>query len=346
MIASFYDNNFRKLQNNALLTVDKETYRLIKRPVEFNELTCMCEAFTEDIQPTFVVVADASGDYVYGCLAGVPLLNKDNQTEINGTDLKKMLDSDIIVNTDDIDNNETGSVSYAIQFLFDNWLTQVNQNSFTCELEFVNVTKQETDFKLTDYKSGKYNALEEIQKFLRFYNLYIDTRIDVVNEKIKFIIGNTMQNPLNVKLWEFGIKNYGKIVAGINEAQGYYAPDENDPTNWTAGYKWILTSDNKITTDTTKRDIYPIIRKIETSSESLYDANRLALERLLDAEYNEDIDLQADTLKPNLSTRFDVYTREGGVKYKELPCGELQYDANNELVRFKIGYRYTTVNYI
>lgn len=346
MIASFYDNNFRKLQNNALLTVDKKTYRLIKRPVEFNELTCKCQAFTEDIQPTFVIVGDGVGDYVYGCLAGVPLLNSDNQTEINGTDLKKMLDSDIIVDTNDIDNNETGSVSYAIQFLFDNWLAQDNQNTFTCELEFISVTKQETDFKLTDYKSGVYNALEEIQKFLRFYNLYLDTRIDVVNKKIKFIVGNTMQNLLNVKLWEYGIKDYGKIVADINEAQGYYAPDENDPSNWTAGYKWILTSDNSITTDTTRRDIYPIIRRVVTSSKDLYDANRLALEKLLDTQYNEDIDLQADKLKPDLSTRFDVYVREGGTKYKELPCGELQYNANNELVRFKIGYRYTTVNFI
>ena len=80
---SFYDKNFKGLQNNASLVISKDSYSLIKRPVEMNSLSCVCEAFTEDIQPTFLVIQDNKGSYVYGCLAGIPLLNENNQTEIN-----------------------------------------------------------------------------------------------------------------------------------------------------------------------------------------------------------------------------------------------------------------------
>ena len=82
MIVSFYDKNFVGLQNNASLVVSRDSYKLIKRPVELNDISCICEAFTENIQPTFLVIKNDLGNYVYGCLAGVPLLNDKNQTEI------------------------------------------------------------------------------------------------------------------------------------------------------------------------------------------------------------------------------------------------------------------------
>ena len=52
MIISFYNKDFVGLQNNASLLIDKNSYRLIKRPIELNDFSCICEAFTEDIQPT------------------------------------------------------------------------------------------------------------------------------------------------------------------------------------------------------------------------------------------------------------------------------------------------------
>lgn len=381
MIASFYDKNFVGVDNNASLKIDKDGYKLIKRPVEFNELTCTCEAFTQDIQPTFLVVRDESGRYVYGGLAGVPIVDKNNKTEINATDLRSILSSDIIVDLNIVEPNSNfdNIVQYIIGYFFMLWDKQVNQGSFNCELWSVGldgkfgtnddvliyktgdntVNGNITDYILTEdlvlidydndygYKTGVYNAYDEIKKFLRYYNLYIDTKIDIINHKIKFFIGHTAQNQMNIKLWEYGIKDYGKIMTDVNEAQGYYAVDENDTSTWIAGNKWILLANGNITITTTNRNLYPIKRRVFVNTDSLYEAERQALETLLDVKYNEDIDLPADKkLKPDLSTRFDVYISRGGGLYKSLPCGELQYDINNELVRFKIGYRYTTVNFI
>ena len=229
-----------------------------------------------------------------------------------------------------------------------------------------------------DYsQGGVYNALEELQSILRYYKLYLDTELDIVNKKVKFIIGRTMTAPINIKLWEHGVKNYGKWVADVTECQGVVAITDGDTTTWymdiyknVSSLRWILTINNELTVDTSKRDIYPIKRKIAVSSESMTDANMLALETLLDTMYNEDIELPANAigiyntskkvvkisgivgaerlttkLEPLFEALFQVYVKRGGGKYKDLPCGELQYDATG-LTKFKIGYRYTSVNFI
>lgn len=351
MIVSFYDKNFKGLQNNASLVVAKDSYSLVKRPIEMNTLKCKCEPFTEEIQPVFMVVSDNKGGYVYGCLAGIPLLNENNQTEINGTDLKSMLSSDVY-----LEPGTFTSINNYIAYVFNAWNFQVNQESFGVELRFNSKTvpTMDEDWFRNQYgvnwqsaslqptlEKGIYNAYNEITKFLRFYNLFLETSIDLVNKKVIFDIGKLMYRNLNIKLWEYGIRNYGKWVADVNETQGYY---ESNGT-FTPGTKWILTSLNQITTTPTNRDIYPVKKRIVKSSESLQDANEQALTTLLDSLYNEDINLNADDIlqaNANFETRFSIYTQRGKPKYKELPCGELHFDSNG-VTKVQIGWRYSMI---
>lgn len=350
MIVSFYDQTFKGLQNNASLVAKKDSYKLIKRPVEMNTITCVCEPFTEDIQPTFLIIQNDKGGYIYGCLAGIPLLNENNQTEINGTDLKSMLSSDVILSP-----RTYSTVKEYINYIFGEWKTQANQGSIPTEIKFnENVDSVIMgDLKPTIAKAV-YNAYEEISKYLKFYDLYIESKIDLINKKVIFTVGRTMLDgkELNIKLWEYGIKNYGKWVADINECQGYYKP--KDATSWdenatgNKGYKWILTKENDITITESKRNIYPIKRKVIISEESLAKANEESLTELLNSLYNENIDLNADDIlqqRANFETKFIIYTKQGQEAYKELPCGELQYDASG-LTKVKIGYRYSGIEFI
>lgn len=346
MIVSFYDKNFKALQNNSGLVVEKQSFKLVKRPVDMNEFSCTCQAFTENIQPTFLVVKDDKGsnNLVYSSLAGIPLLNDKNQTEVNGTDIKSMLSSDIIVTQ----QNYT-TVNDYITYIFNQWNTQSNQNSFVCELIF---NDNIGIIQLTDLKQQleevcvKVNAWEEIQSYLKYYGLFMDTELDIVNKKVKFIIGKTMYRNMNIKLWEYGIKNYGKWIADTNECQGYYLPkDATSEEQLQEGYKWILTSQNNITTTESNRDIYPIKRKVIISSESIDAANKEALTELLNSLYNENIEIPTQTIKPDFETNFAIYVKQGEEKYKDLPCGELHYDSTG-LIKVQIGYRYTSVNFI
>lgn len=337
MIIAFLDKNFKGLQNNASLNIHKDNYLLVKRPIELDELSCTCEPFTEDIQPTFLVVKDNIGGYVYGCLAGVPVLNNANQTEITGTDLKSMLSSDIVIKP-----STYTSVNDYIRYVFNEWNNNVNKG-FTCELVFNdNVGLVALEELQPTQEEVIVDALEEIQTYLKRYNLFIEGKLDLINKKVMFTIGRTMYRKFNVKLWEYGVKNYGKWIASINECQGYY---ESETGLVASSNKWILTSQNQITTTEELRDIYPVKKKIITSNESLLEADKEALSELLNYLFNEDIEIPALNLNVDFETRFEIYVKQGKGKYKDLPCGALFYDING-LNRIQIGYRYTTVDFI
>lgn len=407
MIINFYDREFRAIKDNSGLVIDKNSFSLIKRPVEMNDFSCICEAFIEDVQPTFLVVKDDKGsnELVYSSLAGIPIINEKNQTEVNATDIKSMLSSDII-----IEKQTPTTVNEYITYIFNKWKEQVNQNSINCELIF---NENVGNIIISNYKPEfeepfkQVNAWEELQPYLRYYKLFMDTELDLVNKKVKFIIGRTMYKTLNIKLWEYGIKNYGKWVADVNECQGYFSPQESTSiSQLQVGTKYILTSQNNITDDENYRDIFPIKRRVFISNKSIEDANIQSLTELLNSIYNEDIELPAEIIKPNFETNFAVFVRQEEEQYyvkkgtsyynisdilfnnsvgitiedieatkiiinekeyyqikvnnqvylvkntdvnlkpyKFLPCGELQYDASG-LIKFKIGYRYSDINFI
>jgi hypothetical protein len=346
MIVSFYDRNFKGLQDNASLVIDSNSYSLIRRGVELDELKCVCEPFMESIQPTFLVVKNDKGNYVYGCLAGIPTLTNENKTVVTGSDIKTMLQSDVFL---DFRTTTYTTVNQVFNYVFGQWLTQVNQNSFDCELVY---NDNVGTVALTDLAPPPaldvYDAWNDIfNPYLRFYNLFMTTEPDLINKKVIFRIGRAMYRDLNIKLWEYGIYDYGKWVADINECQGYVLHNGN----YTAGHKWILTSQNAITTNTGLRDIYPIKRKIvlkETDdgtklTELLNEANTEALELLCDSMYNEDITLS--NIQADFETKFNIYVRRGEGLYKSLPCGELHYDASG-LKKVQIGYRFTGLQFL
>ena len=363
MLISFYDNNFNALQDNATLLVDNNSFELIKRPIEVNDFSCVCEKIGEDIHPTFVVLKDNYGSYVYGSFAGVPLVNEENKTTINATDLKSYFASDIILQY----GSGLTNVKQVIEAIFEVWDDQVNQGSFNCELVFRDYSDYGSGLEIEDIsldtltpdtsEQAVYDAYEELSAYCKAYDLYIDSELDLVNKKIIYTIGRTMVsvNALsqNIRLFETNVLNYGKWVADINETQGYY----DNGVSWTAGNKWILTSNNELTLTESNRDIYPIKRRVFTSTDSMEDAETQAITELLNARYNENIDLAVLNFTPTFETRFCVYVNRGEEIYKELPCGELRYnyasfthDDNRNVVQkpyeVQIGYRYTGVDFI
>ena len=348
MILSFYDNSFKGLQNNASLKVDNKAFRLTKRPIEMNSFECKSEAFTEDIQPTFLVLKDDVGRYIYGALAGVPLLNSDNQTEVFAGDLKSMLSSDIV-----LVYGAYNSVADLLSYIFSEWQSQVNQNSFNVEFVFTTAAQSALLENLQPFPEGQVveNCWSTVQTYLKTYDLYIDSRIDLVNKKVVFTIGKSMSKLINIKLWEHGIKNYGKWVAAINEAQGYYK-DANGAFH--PGIKWLLTSQNKITDISTLRDIFPIKKKIllidysddKSAAQLQHDADVAALTELTKSLYQENIDITPLGIEGvSFETGFNVYLERGGELYKTLPVGELRYDAAG-LYRIQIGYRFQGIEFI
>ena len=214
-----------------------------------------------------------------------------------------------------------------------------------------------------------YDAWEDIfAPYLKYYGLFMTTQIDLVGKKIIFNVGRSMSRDLNVKLWELGIYDYGKWVTDVNETQGYVL---NTATNaLTAGFKWILRSDNSITTNVEYRNIYPIKRRVvvkETEDDAevaalLDEANSEALKELTESMFQENIEIDAvnelmgsvyqenagiNVRDTDFETKFNIYVKRGGETslYKSLPCGELHYDGSG-LKKVQIGYRLTGIQFI
>lgn len=355
MIVSFYDEKFNGLQNNASLVVDNASYSLIRRAVDLDELTCTCEAFTENIQPTFIIVKNDIGRYEYGALAGVPQLTRDNQTKITASDIKTMLKADVLLDLSDT----PASVNAFLQKVFDAWNEQVSQGTFTCVLVFDdNVgTIMWDNLKPAQKTWAVYDVWEDIfSVYLKFYGLFMTTELDVVGQKVVFRIGLSMCRDISVKLWEWGIYDYGKWIADVNETQGYVLNTASG--GLTAGTRWILTADNQVTTNQALRDIFPVKRRVtlkETGSEDEVEqlkteADEEALKELVDAMYQENIEIegllaQDIDVRAAMETRFNVVVARGEGIYKSLPCGELEYDAAG-LKKVQIGYRITGISFI
>lgn len=355
MIVSFYDKNFKGLQNNAALVVDNASYSLIRRAVDLDELTCTCEAFTENIQPTFIVVKDDRGRYEYGALAGVPQLTKDNQTKITASDIKTMLKADVMLPLSETPAN----VNAFLQVVFEAWNEQVTQGTFNCELVFnENVgTIAWDNLKPAQKVLEVCDAWEDVfSVYLKFYGLFMTTEIDLVGQKVIFRIGLSMCRDVTVKLWEWGIYDYGKWLADVNETQGYVLNTANGML--TAGTRWILTADNQVTTNGGLRDMFPVKRRVtlkETEDEDEVDqlkaeADEEALKELVKAMFQENIEIEGllaqdiDTQEA-MEARFNIVVMRGEGIYKSLPCGELEYDAVG-LKKVQIGYRTTGISFI
>lgn len=358
MIISFYDAGLNGLQDNASLVVDDSSYKLIKRGVELDSMSCRCEAFTEDIQPTYCVVKDDRGRYVYGCLAGVPQLNDDNQTEVQGSDLKVMLDCDVVM---DLSKSHSRLSDY-FQAVFAVWLDTTRQRNvelnLTFELSEANISFADAENTLQPVVAegqARYNVWNELlAPYLKFYGLYMTSSLDLVNKKVVFTIGEAMLNPRAVRLWEYGIKNYGKVTGGISETQCVVYDKTSNATEY--GYLWVLNADNTVTAFRGGANytptVFPVRRKIiwketdnfaEEKTKLLNEGNMEALEELAGHMFNENIEIS--NIEADFSTRFDIYVSRGGSKYKSLPCGELHYDVNG-LTKVQIGYRFTGIEFL
>lgn len=385
MIVTFYNKKFEGLQDNASLVVDNGSYSLVRRGVEMDELKCTCETFTADIQPTFIVVKNDRGNYVYGALAGIPQLDKKNQTKVTGSDLKSMLKSDVLLDFSTV----PPSPKEFFRIVFDEWNLSVNQNSFCCELIFDEDLDAVSWDERKPYSEGiaRYNAWEDLfVPYLKFYDLFMTTKIELTEKKVVFRIGCAKNGRTeNVKLWELGIYDYGKWIASVNETQGCVLNTATKEIK--EGIRWVLTSKNEFISDSgsaadkqkvlEKRDCYPIKRKIilkETDDESketelLNEANTEALKELADSMFKENLEisnveflqrfeirrngsivasnaLEEDKVAEMLGTRFRIFANRGDkVPYKELPCGELHYNENG-LKKIQIGYRFTGLQFI
>lgn len=340
MIVTFYDSNFRALQNNASLNVGE--WNLVRRVVDFDDFNAISEAFVEDVNPTFVIFSDDLGRYKYGAFAGIPKLQENNQSVIQASDLKTILNNEIMFLFDCEENDNLKNV---FDKIFSVVQEQIIQDTFNVEFDTTALNKIELDtLKPSAIEYDVYNVWSDlIVPYLKFYDIFIDTKIDLRNKKIIFTFLNAKSQIKTLKLYE--IQNeYEKQVAGINDCQAIV----KFGNQFVYGNKYILLNNNSITTDETKRDLLPVKNAIifKTANEIsevdtlLIESAEQCLTTLINSRYNETIKINvSDTFFENddFGVSYDVYVKKGQF-YKNIPIGQI-IENNKGIKTIIIGYK-------
>jgi len=339
MIVSFYDKDFVALQNNASLSVGK--WELRRKAVDYDDFSLTSEPFIQDVNPCFVIMKDDYGRYKYGALAGIPQLNKDNQTELVASDLKTIFNNEILFQFEIY--SYLDEMLSAVLTAFN---SQVMQGSFTLEIDLTDLSTIEMSDLIPTTNLEVYNVFDDILvPYMKYYNCYMTSQIDETNKKLVFTIKRTNLYTLPLKLWELDIKDYGKWISSLNESQCVVSLDGV----LTYGTKFLLLSDSSITNNTSLRDLYPIKKSVvfkETSDSSevatlLNEGTVEVLEKLIEARYNESIEFSTNRIQSyenaDFGTEFDVYVKRGTL-YKTLPLGEI-YENQDEDKKLKVGYK-------
>ena len=358
MIITFYDKDLTPISDNSSLNVGD--WDLKREAVEFDSFTCTSEPFLFQIQPTFMVIKDDLGVYKYGCFAGIPTLTADNQTKETGSDLKTYFNNNMVVRL----NTTYTYLEEYFDEIFQAFSNSVNSNGFTCELDTSDISEIEIGSltpAMTDYENKNVWA-DLIQPYLKYYDLYMTSKIDLANKKLIFYIKKANKNSLAIHLDDYGILNFGKYISSLNEVITYV--NVNKGTSISVGHYAILKKDNSVEVFTdsalanSAKDIFPT--KVQTiikttTSTATADIAKLkeealeeAIEKLANARYNEAIELTADqTLKlaeADFSTNFQLYYKSGNsyVFYKNLPLGAIEEGRKSGVdiqLIYTIGYK-------
>ena len=326
MILTFYDKNFIALSENSSLNVGD--WSLKRNAVDYDDFSCTSEAFSEEIQPTFAVLKEDNGRYKYGCFAGIPTLNINNQTVLQGSDLKTYFNNEIYAKF-----NNLVSIKALFNAIFIAFETQVNQSSFDLEFDTSDLSRIYLDpLVFSDTKYTKYNVWEILVKYMKYYDIYCYSKLDLINKKIIYYFKKTNTNILGIHLWEYGIKTVGKFLTSTNQAQGIV---NLNGTNLTYCTNYILRSDNTITTVSTEADIYPIKKKffIKEVTDELDDyaseVNQDALSAIVEARFNESFEISVDDSQylssVDFTYSFNCYIKKSNIItfYKQLPLGSI-----------------------
>lgn len=342
MILTFYDKNFKPISNNTSLNISE--FSLTRNAVDFDDFTCVSQGFKEDVNPTFVIMKDDRGRYKYGAFAGIPQLDEKGETKLQASDLKTLFNNEIYAKF-----TSYTTIGAYLDNLLNTFENQCIKGSFNVQFIYEEVA----DILLSGLipESDKYNVYKVwedcIVPYLKYYDMYLESKIDLREKKIIFYFKKCDTIERTIRLWERGIKNYGKYIADINECVAAVNIDGKILET-----TYILLSNNTITNNLELRDIYPIKRRyfIQETTESEKDealkkVKQEALKTLVESRFNESITIELDGsddfkyLEFNLS--FLLYSARG-VLYKKLPLGSIKEDDKGR-TKIVIGYKPSSI---
>lgn len=329
MYITFYNEDFKPLSDNSSLAI--ETFSLSKRAYDLNEFTCVCEPIDLKVYPFFAVIRNDKGKDWYYCLAPIVTRTSDNKSQVVARDLKGLLNSECFLPERGIYNKDR--LKYYIDDIFTAWKN-------TDFYGFAKITFDTSD--LANYEApeaifapleaGFYNAFELLKKAMAYYEIYIDTKIDIATQTLTFIVKRNGEKLENVHLEDYGIVEFNKSAPAFTIA----VASTND---FTIQEKWYLNSDGEIQGSGSSEMVLPSCVK-SFLADTIDSARVEAILALAEERNQEAIELEVsknDRLYDiGFDTRINVYYNK--TYYDTLPIGQITDNEKGER-KITLGYK-------
>ena len=364
MYISIYSKNKDFGKRNHITNLSKVSFTLVKRAFDFDTLTAdgyTTDDFTEGL---IYVINDDNGRPLYSgfCKNAQQETLTSNKRSFKGDDFRKIFDTEILL---DFSQNE--AQDFTLSGIFRKVANLVTTSSDNDpELNIFNIEviipDDTTDTSFIGDYTGQYfikNAYSFLKVYLAYFEYWIDSHYDVVNDKIVFEFKKSSGEE-SIKLKDF-INTRTTTDIGINKAIATLKVETTDdegnitPRSLDLPVKYYyLTKDNNIfegLPESANR-VYPVRCKIfenEYLSQAQYDA----ISALVDARYSEDIKITTDNIynpldlsNVELFSYINVYTETGF--YKKLPVAEkeIRFTAKNKNSIIKLGFKKTLITEI
>ena len=182
MYIALYDENRRHITN-----VDNVTYDKTVRVYDLDSFTAEGVSSEDVNDARIVVVNDDAGNYRYACFADTVTPDKNKRT-VKGLDFKTLWDTEIL-----LDYTADGSFDGRLSAIFTKIKTLVFGGSDTTvgkiPVEVVIPTDNTDTTAVYGSYQGTYqlvNAYSFLKCYLKYYEYNVESRYDIVNEKIIF----------------------------------------------------------------------------------------------------------------------------------------------------------------
>lgn len=326
MFITFYDKNFNSISDNSSLTIDK--FNLARRSYDLNNFTCICEPIDLSVEPMFAIVRDEVGRKYYDMLQPIVTRNKNNKSEIIARDLKGIFNTEVII--DSSVQNFT-NVAEMFTYIYTQWLNFLPSGITNIIFDVSNILDM-TETPLNPSKKKKYNICELFRQLMSYYNLYMDSSIDIKTKTIKFAIRKSNETIKRLVLEEYGIYDFNKSKPKINTVIA-------SNSNLLINKVWYLLENGNITDNGFMQDLFPTSSQV-IQKDTVNEANVDAVILLANQRHQEAIKLDLTEIdriyNVDFNTSFNVYYK--GEFYKTLPIGEIDENEKNEK-KIILGYK-------
>ncbi len=344
-----YDRNLKSIGEPYVV----ESWNRIQRATDFDEIKIVGAEIPQSANPFFVVVNDKKGNQLFSGLASTPIIDdKTKKTTITLKDYLTLFNSDIVVDWGSFLGATVGSL---INGIFNIWKKQIDVGFAKIECDVSAITNLNLDESVYSFE-GKESVLAYtlISDAIFYYDLFVETSLNLYTQTLKFTFKRAKQNSLSIKLKDFGVNTIEKSFGDYNRVTIY-------SSNFEKKQEWTLTENNNVqkiydinndSFSAPNNVVYPVKNRNFVAAEptnslsetqAINDAIYDAVMSLAQNRYQENIDLNAqqnksivDLTAVDFSYIINVYTNEG--EYRALPVGEIETDSKGKHI-VRLGHR-------